>query len=123
MTTAPPPVGPAAKVEASLLKDRGNLFEVATRQIEKAMKLINMDTDIASILQQPKNELIVNFPVRMDTGKIQMFKGYRVQHNNIMGPYKGGIRYHEDVTLDELKGLAASMTWKSALHDIPFGGG
>ncbi len=59
----------------------------------------------------------------MDNGQYQLFKGYRVQHNNILGPYKGGIRYHEDVTLDELKGLAAAMTWKSALHDIPFGGG
>src|SRR6476659_1104532 len=59
----------------------------------------------------------------MDDGTYRLYKGYRVQHNNIPGPYMGGIRYHEDVTLDELKGLAAAMTWKSALHDIPFGGG
>jgi glutamate dehydrogenase (NAD(P)+) len=76
-----------------------------------------------NILMHPKNEIIVNFPVRMDDGSYRMFKGYRVQHNNILGPYKGGIRYHQDVTLDECKGLAAAMTWKSALHDIPFGGG
>jgi glutamate dehydrogenase (NAD(P)+) len=125
MTTAaaPPPVAPpAAKTEVSL-KDRGNLFEVATRQIERAMKLINIDPDIAQILAQPKNELIVNFPVRMDNGRIQMFKGYRVQHNNILGPYKGGIRYHQEANLDEMKALASWMTYKSALHEIPFGGG
>src|SRR5205823_6796041 len=87
------------------------------------MKLINIDPDIARILAQPKNELIVNFPVRMENGKYQMFKGYRVQHNNILGPYKGGIRYHQEANLDEMKALASWMTYKSALHEIPFGGG
>ena len=84
---------------------------------------MNLSRDTALILSQPKNELIINFPVRMDDGAYRLFKGYRVQHNNILGPYKGGIRYHEDVTLDEVKALAAAMTWKCALHDIPFGGG
>ena len=105
------------------LKDRGNLFDVATKQIEKAMKLINLDHDVAEILAQPKNEIIVNFPVRMDNGKFTMFKGYRVQHNNILGPYKGGMRYHPEANLDEMKALASWMTYKSALHEIPFGGG
>ena len=116
---------PAAKPEAGVtsLKDRGNLFEIATRQIDKAMKLINIDPDVAEILAQPKNELIVNFPVRMESGKFQMFKGYRVQHNNILGPYKGGMRYHPEANLDEMKALASWMTYKSALHEIPFGGG
>ncbi|MBC7973889.1 MAG: Glu/Leu/Phe/Val dehydrogenase [Myxococcales bacterium] len=116
---------PAAKTEAGVtsLKDRGNLFEIATRQIDKAMKLINIDPDVAEILAQPKNELIVNFPVRMESGKFQMFKGYRVQHNNILGPYKGGMRYHPEANLDEMKALASWMTYKSALHEIPFGGG
>jgi glutamate dehydrogenase (NAD(P)+) len=116
---------PASKAEPGVisLKDRGNLFEIATRQIDKAMKLINIDPDIAQILAQPKNELIVNFPVRMENGKFQMFKGYRVQHNNIMGPYKGGMRYHHEANLDEMKALASWMTYKSALHEIPFGGG
>ena len=122
-TAATPPVAPApSKTEVSL-KDRGNLFEVATKQIEKAMKLINLDHDVAEILGQPKNELIVNFPVRRDNGKIEMFKGYRVQHNNILGPYKGGMRYHPEANLDEMKALATWMTYKSALHEIPFGGG
>src|SRR5262245_46637064 len=123
VTAPPPPVAPqAVKTEVSL-KDRGNLFEIATRQIDKAMKLVNIDPDIAQILGQPKNELIVNFPVRRDNGKIEMFKGYRVQHNNMLGPYKGGMRYHHEANLDEMKALASWMTYKSALHEIPFGGG
>ncbi|HEX6837475.1 MAG TPA: Glu/Leu/Phe/Val dehydrogenase [Polyangia bacterium] len=104
-------------------QQQGNLYTIVQLQLEKAAKAMNLSRDTALILSQPKNELIINFPVRMDDGSFKLFKGYRVQHNNILGPYKGGIRYHEDVTLDELKGLAASMTWKSALHDIPFGGG
>jgi len=102
---------------------KGNLHTVMQAQLEKAARAMNLSSDVYTILAQPKTELIVNFPVRMDSGKYVLFKGYRVQHNNILGPYKGGIRYHEDVTLDELKGLAAAMTWKCALHDIPFGGG
>ncbi|HTL34542.1 MAG TPA: Glu/Leu/Phe/Val dehydrogenase, partial [Kofleriaceae bacterium] len=120
--TTPPAAPAAAKTEVSL-KDRGNLFDVATKQIDKAMKLINIDRDVAEILGQPKNELIVNFPVRRDNGKFEMFKGYRVQHNNILGPYKGGMRYHHEANLDEMKALASWMTYKSALHEIPFGGG
>src|SRR4051812_8822878 len=125
--TKPSPAAVAASAEpeagVTSLKDRGNLFEIATRQIDKAMKLINIDPDVAEILAQPKNELIVNFPVRMDNGKFTMFKGYRVQHNNILGPYKGGMRYHHEANLDEMKALASWMTYKSALHEIPFGGG
>jgi glutamate dehydrogenase/leucine dehydrogenase len=105
------------------MQQKGNLYTIVQGQLDKAAKSMNLSRDVYTILSQPKNELIVNFPVRMDDGSYKLFKGYRVQHNNILGPYKGGIRYHEDVTLDELKGLAASMTWKSALHDIPFGGG
>jgi glutamate dehydrogenase (NAD(P)+) len=76
-----------------------------------------------TILSQPKNELIVNFPVKMDDGSIRLFKGYRIQHNNLLGPYKGGMRYHENVTLDDVKALAAMMTWKCALMNLPLGGG
>jgi glutamate dehydrogenase/leucine dehydrogenase len=74
---------------------------------------------IRVILSQPKNELIVNFPVRMDSGEIRLFKGYRIQHNNLLGPYKGGIRYHDSVSLDDVKALAAMMTWKCALMNLP----
>jgi glutamate dehydrogenase (NAD(P)+) len=124
MSTESKPL-PTVKAEPGVisLKERGNLFEVATRQIDKAMKLINIDPDVQQILAQPKNELIVNFPVRMENGNYQMFKGYRVQHNNILGPYKGGMRYHHEANLDEMKALASWMTYKSALHEIPFGGG
>jgi len=119
--TKPPATKPAET--APSLKDRGNLFDVAMRQIEKAAKHVKLDGDVWAILQQPKNELLVNFPVRMDDGKYQLFKGYRIQHNNILGPYKGGMRYHPEASLDEMKALAAWMTYKSALHEIPFGGG
>ena len=108
MSTESKPL-PTVKAESGVisLKERGNLFEIATRQIEKAMKLINIDPDVQEILAQPKNELIVNFPVRMENGKYHMFKGYRVQHNNILGPYKGGMRYHHEANLDEMKALAS----------------
>jgi glutamate dehydrogenase (NAD(P)+) len=96
---------------------------VALDQLDRAAKICGLSPVVRDILSQPKNEIIINFPVRMDSGEYKMFKGYRVQHSNILGPYKGGIRYHEQVTLDEVKALAAWMTYKSALHDIPFGGG
>jgi glutamate dehydrogenase (NAD(P)+) len=112
----------ALAVAPATPQQKGNLYAVAQSQLEKAARVMNLAHDVYTILSQPKNELIVHFPVRMDNGDYLLFKGYRVQHNNVLGPYKGGIRYHEDVTLDELKGLAAAMTWKSALHDIPFGG-
>jgi glutamate dehydrogenase (NAD(P)+) len=130
MSTEPPARSSSTKIPTvaapgggTSLKDRGNLFEVATRQIDKAMALIKIEPDIREILAQPKNELIVNFPVRLDNGSYQIFKGYRVQHNNVLGPYKGGMRYHHEANLDEMKALASWMTYKSALHEIPFGGG
>src|SRR5919201_232105 len=86
-------------------------------------KVIELSDYIRLILSQPKNEIIVHFPVRMDSGEVRLFKGYRIQHSNILGPFKGGIRYHESVSLDDLKALAAMMTWKCALMRIPFGGG
>jgi len=104
------------------LKERGNLFQVATRQFEKAAAARDIDPDVREILAQPKNELIINFPVRLDDGRFHIFKGYRIQHNNLLGPFKGGIRYHHEANLDEMKALAVWMTYKSALHDIPFGG-
>lgn len=122
-TDASAKASPKQADTAPSLKDRGNLFEIASKQVDKAMKLVNLDDDVAQILAQPKNEIITNFPVRMDNGKFQIFKGYRVQHNNILGPYKGGIRYHHEANLDEMKALASWMTYKSALHEIPFGGG
>ena len=75
------------------------------------------------VLREPRRELIVHFPVKMDDGSVQVFTGYRVQHNLGRGPAKGGIRYHQGVTLDEVKALAMWMTWKCAVVGIPYGGG
>ncbi|MBW2495105.1 MAG: glutamate dehydrogenase, partial [Deltaproteobacteria bacterium] len=77
---------------------------------------------ITTILSEPKNEIRVNFPALMDDGQYRLFRGYRVQHNNILGPYKGGIRYHPSVDIDEVKALASWMTFKCALVNIPLGG-
>jgi glutamate dehydrogenase (NAD(P)+) len=102
---------------------RHNLFDIVKQQLANGAAAINLDPDIATIVSQPKNELIIHFPVRLKSGEVRMFKGYRVQHNNILGPYKGGIRFHQDVYLDECKALASWMTWKCALAGLPYGGG
>ena len=102
--------------------DHSAFLKVHRRQIERAFDALKVLPHVRTILSQPKNEIIVNFPVRTDSGEFKLFKGYRIQHNNIMGPYKGGIRYHHDVTLDEVKALAALMTYKCALLQVPFGG-
>ncbi len=99
-----------------------NLFEMATAQFNKAAETIKLDPVVRTVLSEPQNEITVNFPVLLDDGTYRLFKGYRIQHNNTNGPYKGGIRYHESVNLAEVKALAAWMTWKSALMGIPFGG-
>lgn len=93
------------------------------KKFNDVCETINLDPSVKTILSQPKNEIIVNFPVQLDNGEYKLFKGYRIQHNNILGPYKGGIRYHEDVNLDEVKALAMLMTIKCALAGLPLGGG
>ena len=100
-----------------------DFFKVIQGYLDEAADAVGLEPYIRTILSQPKNEIIVNFPVRMDDGTVRLFKGYRVQHSNIIGPFKGGIRYHEDVTLDDCKALAAMMTWKCALMRLPYGGG
>ena len=97
-------------------------FKVVQKHLEIASKVVDLPSHVSEILSQPKNEIIVNFPVRLDDGTMKLFKGYRIQHNNIRGPYKGGIRYHQDVNLDDVKALASMMTWKCSLMDIPYGG-
>lgn len=99
-----------------------SLFENAVKQFDRAAHIMELDRNLREVLIKPKRELIVNFPVRMDDGSIQVFTGYRVQHNVARGPAKGGIRYHPNVTLDEVRALAFWMTWKSAVVDIPYGG-
>jgi len=99
-----------------------SLFATALSQFERGADLIDLPDDLRSILSQPKNEIIVNFPVKMNDGHYRVFRGYRIQHSNLLGPYKGGVRFHPMVDLDEVKALASWMTWKSALCEIPFGG-
>ena len=100
-----------------------NLYILTQNQIKKAIEYGNVNKDVSNRLMQPINEIIVNFPVTLENGTIKMFKGYRIQHNNILGPFKGGLRYDNMVHLNECKALAAWMTLKCALQDLPFGGG
>jgi glutamate dehydrogenase (NAD(P)+) len=99
-----------------------SMFEAVQGQFIRAADLMSLEQGIRTILSQPANEIVVYFPVVLDSGEIRLFDGYRVQHNNVMGPYKGGIRYHTNVSLDEIKALAALMTWKCSVANIPFGG-
>jgi glutamate dehydrogenase (NAD(P)+) len=99
-----------------------NPYRMAVQQFELAAEKLGLSEDMREILRTPKRELIVNFPVRLDNGRIKTFTGFRVQHNVNCGPAKGGIRYSPDVTLDEVKALAMWMSWKCAVVGIPFGG-
>jgi glutamate dehydrogenase (NAD(P)+) len=99
-----------------------NAFQVAQQQFDEAAEAMGLDQAMREILRVPQRELIVNFPVRMDSGMVRVFNGYRVQHNITRGPAKGGLRYHPQVSLDEVRALAMWMSWKTALMDIPFGG-
>ncbi len=99
-----------------------NPYEVAVAQFDEAADRLGLSQSMRAILRKPKRELIVNFPVRLDNGDVEMFTGYRVQHNINRGPAKGGIRFSPQVSLDEVRALAMWMTWKCAVVGIPFGG-
>ncbi len=99
-----------------------NPFETAKQQVDIVAELIGINDGVREVLKHPKRELAVNFPVRMDDGSYRVYTGYRVQYNMARGPTKGGVRYHPQVTLDEVRALAAWMTWKCAVVDIPYGG-
>ena len=99
-----------------------NPYHVAVAQFDEAAERLGLSQPLRAILRKPKRELIVNFPVRMDNGDVEMFTGYRVQHNINRGPAKGGIRFSPEVSLDEVRALAMWMTWKCAVVGIPFGG-
>ncbi len=109
-------------LDLSAVQASENVWKMAQRQLDDVAGLIGLNDSIHGYLREPKRVLEVSVPVRMDSGKFHMFKGYRVQHNMSRGPAKGGIRFHPDVTLDEVKALAMWMTWKCALVNIPFGG-
>lgn len=111
-----------ARADTEAVPPPYDFFDVIQGYLDDAAELIELPKHVRSILAQPKNEIIVHFPVRMDDGTHRLFKGYRIQHNNLLGPYKGGMRYHESVSLDDLKALGTMMTWKSSLMGIPFGG-
>ncbi|HZJ18395.1 MAG TPA: Glu/Leu/Phe/Val dehydrogenase [Patescibacteria group bacterium] len=100
-----------------------NPWDRAKEQLKKSAKRIDLNKDLLKKLSKPEKVIKVNLPVKMDDGKIKTFKGYRVQHNNLLGPYKGGLRYHQNVNLDEIKALSFWMTMKNAVIDVPFGGG
>jgi len=100
-----------------------NAYEVALENFDLAADALELDDSVRAMIKYPERVLIVSVPVRMDTGQIVRFEGFRVQHNTSRGPAKGGIRYHPDVTVDEVKALATWMTWKCAVVNIPFGGG
>lgn len=99
-----------------------NPWNIALSQLRHVADILELDEGIYQILAHPKRELHVSLPVRMDNGEIRVFQGYRVEHNDARGPFKGGIRYHPDVTIDEVRALAMWMTWKTAVVNIPFGG-
>jgi glutamate dehydrogenase (NAD(P)+) len=109
--------------EVGLPRDPDNLYTQTVDTMLTAAEMLELPHEVQIILAQPKNEIMVHFPVRMDDGTFKLFKGYRVQHNNALGPYKGGMRFHPDVHLDDVKSLALLMTMKTSLVRIPFGGG
>ena len=100
-----------------------NPYQTAVQQLDEASKLIKLDDGMRQILANPKRVLTVSLPVKMDNNEIKVFTGFRSQHNDARGPYKGGIRYHPQVSIDEVKALSMWMTWKCAVADIPYGGG
>ena len=106
-----------------VVRQRRNVYADVTSQFNKAADLMKLDPNIRRILGATMNEVVVHFPVKMDDGRIEVFTGYRVQHSNALGPFKGGLRFHPAVDIDEVRALATWMTWKCAIAGIPFGGG
>lgn len=111
-------------LETEQIKRAGEVsaWDIAQAQMTSVGQRLGLDPDLLELMKRPQRELLVNFPVRMDDGTIRVFTGYRVQYNQVLGPYKGGIRYHPDVTLEEVRALAAWMTWKCAVIGLPYGG-
>lgn len=104
-------------------KKRTGMYDNVQQQFDKAADLMQLDPGIRKILSSTNCEIVVHFPVKLDNGKVEVFTGYRVQHNNALGPYKGGLRYHETVDIDAARALATWMTWKTSLAGLPYGGG
>ncbi|HOM27687.1 MAG TPA: Glu/Leu/Phe/Val dehydrogenase, partial [bacterium] len=100
-----------------------NLFEMAQKQLDMVSKILKLDEATHNFLREPMREIHITIPVKMDNGQTRIFKGFRVQYNNARGPFKGGIRFHPEETIDTVRALAAWMTWKTSLLDLPYGGG
>ncbi|WP_052571797.1 Glu/Leu/Phe/Val family dehydrogenase [Geothrix fermentans] len=101
---------------------RTNLFESVNRQFDEAADILNLSQEMRELLKTPYREITVAMPIRMEDGTLRVFKGYRVQHNGVRGPQKGGLRFHPDLVLDDVRALASLNTWKTAVVNIPFGG-
>ena len=112
----------SAMVDDNLEIKEDNPFEAMMSRFDRAAQLLDLAPDLYAVLRVPNREMKVYIPVRMDSGRIEVFEGFRVQHNFARGPAKGGIRYSPDVTIDEVRALAAWMTWKCAVVNVPFGG-
>jgi glutamate dehydrogenase (NAD(P)+) len=110
-------------MSAMVAAAKQNPFEIAQAQLDKAAKKLSLDPGVHAILREPMRELHVSIPVKMDSGRVRVFQGFRVQYNDARGPNKGGIRFHPQETIDTVRALSAWMTWKCAVVDIPLGGG
>ena len=105
-----------------VLEGKANLFQQVQRQIDQAASIMQLEPGIHSILREPMREIRVSLPLKTDDGRLRLFEGFRVQYNDARGPTKGGIRFHPDETIDTVRALAAWMTWKCAIMDLPYGG-
>ncbi len=105
------------------VESRQGMYKVVMDQFEHAADVMGLDPGVRKILGKTNSEIVVHFPVKLDSGAIEVFTGYRVQHNNALGPYKGGLRYHPTVDIDSARALAIWMTWKTSLAGLPYGGG
>jgi len=103
--------------------EKNNPFEITQKQLYMCAKVLNLEDDVVRMLENPMQQVQVSVPVKMDNGTMKVFQGFRIIYNNVLGPAKGGIRFHPDETIDTVRALAAWMTWKSALLDLPLGGG
>lgn len=112
----------ALKTHTPPVQETINPYETALAQYERATNRLSLDDNVVEYMKWPRREFTVNFPVKRDNGKVEMFTGYRVHHSTVMGPSKGGIRYSTNVTLDEVRALAMWMTWKCSLVNLPYGG-
>lgn len=124
----PVPTSTGSNNTAAIFKELGfrindhDLYQQTISSVLTAASMLELPHHLQLILAEPKNEIMVHFPVKMDDGEFRLFKGYRVQHNNILGPYKGGMRYHPTVALDDIKALSVLMTMKCSLMRLPLGG-